>query len=116
MNASRVPRKMHRRNDGDRVCTENEEDAVWKAVNERPPQSSIDQRKAQRLNSHCLDDGRDLIQEFPSEAVALFCVPVIGGSDVGLRIRADDETQAQLLLRILSFTSDQTDPASGSLS
>ena len=107
---------MHRRNDGDRVSAGNGEDAVWKAVNERPPQSSIDRRKAQRLSSHCLDDGRDLFQEFPSEAVALFFVPVIGGSDVGLRIRADDETQTQLLLRILSLTSDQTDPAPGSLS
>lgn len=89
MNASRVPRKMHRRNDGGRVRADKEPDADWKAASERPLQSRKDRRTAQRLRLHQLDDGRDLFQEFRSETVALFLVPGMGCSDVGLRIRAD---------------------------
>lgn len=113
MNAPRVTCEMHRCNDDDGACASNEEDAVRKPMNKRPAEISKDCREPHRIRLYVINDGRNLFEKFPSETFTLFFVPVIGSSNVGFRIRADNEMQSQVLLRIRSFTSDQGEPASG---
>jgi hypothetical protein len=84
---------MHRCSNDDGARASNKEDAVWKAMDERAPKSSEDRREAQWFGLHRVDGSRNLFKEFPSETFTLFFVPIIGSSNVGFRIRADDEIQ-----------------------
>lgn len=104
---------MHRRNDDDCVCADDEEDAVRKAMNKCTPQSAKDGGEAHWICLRGVNSGRNLFEKFPSESFTLLFVPIIGSSDVGFRILADNEMQTQFLLRIRSFTSGHGEPASG---
>ncbi len=62
-------------------------------MNKRPPKSSKNCREAFRIRLYGVNGDRDLLEKFLSEIFTLFFVPVIGSSDIGFRIRADDEAQ-----------------------
>lgn len=76
ISATGVPGEMHNSDNDNRIRSDNEKDAIWKAMDQSTAQLSIYCRKAKRLGLNSGNGGGDLLHERGSEPLLLLLVPV----------------------------------------
>ena len=104
---------VHDRDDVNELRAPNEEDAVWKAMDDSPTDESTRARKLVWAGLDLLQLGIDRRHKLRTQAGTLFLVPLKRFSEIVQRFRPENDWQAHAPPRIRRLTSSQAMPSEG---
>ena len=109
----RIPRMVHDRDNVNELRMPNEEDAVWKAMDDSPTDESTHARKLLWAGLDLLQLRIDRRHKLRTQAGTLFLVPLKSFSEIIQRFRPENDRQAHAPPRIRRLTSSQGMPSVG---
>ena len=104
---------VHDRDDVDELRMLNEEDAVWKAIDDSSTDQTTHARKLFWASLDLLQLGFDCSHELRTQAGTLFLMPLKRSNEIIQRLSPESDSQAHLRPKIRRLTSSQGMPSEG---
>lgn len=104
---------MHDRDDVDELRMLDEENAVWKAMDDRSMDETTHARKLFWASLDLLQLGFDCSHELRTQAGALFLMPLKRSNEIIQRLSPENDRQAHAPPKIRRLTSSQGMPSEG---